>query len=411
MEHFATDALFPEFKIWEKYTTDAMSAAQRLDSLRSSHPIQVPIGHAEEVEQVFDAISYCKGSTVVRMVAAILGPDKFREGLQIYMNRFKYSNTVTLDLWNCWSEVSGIDIPTVMATWTQQMGYPYLTVKDEKWTDTEVTVTLEQHWFLADGTGKHTAEEERKLWNIPLLFDTSDSVAVNAVIMSQKTQTFSIPLNNSHDWLRINAGQQALVRVALTPTMTHRLQRAISTKKLPPIDRAALLLDAYALAKAGDAAIEDVVDLLRAYTHEDNDTVWGAISGALQGLHILMEDIGGPAFAQFTAFGARIVKDALNRVGWSPRPTDTHSEKLMRSTLIGLLDSFGSEDPEIYEQAKQLYDAHWTDHSVLSSDFKVQIKLIELYLYLRLQLPDYCVQNCSQEWWCQRVRANFGDIL
>jgi puromycin-sensitive aminopeptidase len=43
------------------------------DSLKSSQPIIVPIKHAEEVEQVFDAISYCKGSTVVNMVAAIIG--------------------------------------------------------------------------------------------------------------------------------------------------------------------------------------------------------------------------------------------------------------------------------------------------------------------------------------------------
>jgi aminopeptidase N len=53
MEHFATDELFPDYKIWEQYTTDAMGAAQRLDALRSSHPIQVPIAHAEEVEQVW----------------------------------------------------------------------------------------------------------------------------------------------------------------------------------------------------------------------------------------------------------------------------------------------------------------------------------------------------------------------
>ncbi len=33
-------------------STDSMGAALRLDALRSSHPIQVPIGRAEEVEQV-----------------------------------------------------------------------------------------------------------------------------------------------------------------------------------------------------------------------------------------------------------------------------------------------------------------------------------------------------------------------
>ncbi len=65
-----------EYKIWEQFTTDGYSAAQRLDALRSSHPVIVPIKHAEEVDQVFDAISYCKGSTVVRMVEAILGEFK-----------------------------------------------------------------------------------------------------------------------------------------------------------------------------------------------------------------------------------------------------------------------------------------------------------------------------------------------
>lgn len=87
--------MFPDYKIWEQYTTDAFGSAQRLvrhtyiltynsfclwrlftplqDSLKSSHPIIVPIKHAEEVEQVFDAISYCKGSTVVNMVAAVIG--------------------------------------------------------------------------------------------------------------------------------------------------------------------------------------------------------------------------------------------------------------------------------------------------------------------------------------------------
>ena len=46
--------------MWEQFVTDHAAAALRLDSLRSSHPIQVPIHHAEEVEQVFDAI--CKYS-------------------------------------------------------------------------------------------------------------------------------------------------------------------------------------------------------------------------------------------------------------------------------------------------------------------------------------------------------------
>jgi aminopeptidase N len=73
MQHFAIDALFPDYKLWEQYTLETFSGALRLDAMKSSHPVIVPIKHAEEVEQVFDAISYNKGSTVVRMVEAIVG--------------------------------------------------------------------------------------------------------------------------------------------------------------------------------------------------------------------------------------------------------------------------------------------------------------------------------------------------
>ena len=49
---YPVDSLYPEYKIWEQYTIDSFGAAQRLDALRTSHPIIVPIKHAEEVEQV-----------------------------------------------------------------------------------------------------------------------------------------------------------------------------------------------------------------------------------------------------------------------------------------------------------------------------------------------------------------------
>ena len=182
MEHFCTDALYPDYKIWEQYTTDSFGAAQRLDSLRSSHPIIVPIKHAEEVEQVFDAISYCKGSTVVNMIFSILGKEKFREGLQLYMKRHAYGNTETNDLWQAWSEVSGFNVASLMHTWTNRMGYPYLKVVAESWSATAVEVTLEQAWFLADGSQPSAEEEASAVWSIPLMFSSS----------KQQTETVSV---------------------------------------------------------------------------------------------------------------------------------------------------------------------------------------------------------------------------
>ena len=250
------------------------------------------------------------------------GPAKFQEGLQLYMQRHAYGNTETVDLWNAWSEVSGKDVAALMCTWTTVMGYPYLKVISEQWTDSEVVITLEQGRFLSDGSaGDESASAP--LWSIPLLFATAGSSSQEAVIMDQKQQTFAIPVaaagaGGARSWLKINAGQKALVRVAHSAEMIARLQENITA--VAPVDRAALLLDAYALAKAGLAPLETVVETLRALQEEDSSIVWGAIAGVLGGLHLLMEARstasadGAAAFKQFVAFGKRTVLKALAKV-------------------------------------------------------------------------------------------------
>jgi len=386
MEHMCVDALFPEWGVWEQYTTDAMGAALRLDALRSSHPIQVPIVRAEEVEQVFDAISYCKGSTAVRMANCLLGADNFQKGLGLYMSRHAYGNTITTDLWGAWGEVSGIDVPGVMANWTSQMGYPFLKVVHQDWPTGagQAIITLEQNWFLADGSAP-TAEDGDKTWTIPLLFSTHGGSTSAAVLMSSKQQTFTIPVDPnapSPNFLKINAGQQALVRVLYPNSALPGLAHAIEHKAMPAGDRAAVLLDAYALAKAGydGASFADVVTLLKAFKSDINFTVWNAISGVLGGLDLMFGNIGGDAKEAFNKFASGMVKQALLEVGWEPKAgvVDGHSTKLLRSIIIGLLDTFCAEDEDVVAEARRRFDEHWENPAALPSDIKTTVYKIVL---------------------------------
>jgi puromycin-sensitive aminopeptidase len=387
MEHFCIEDLFPDYKIWEQFTTDAFGSAQRLDALKSSHPVIVPIKHAEEVEQVFDAISYCKGSTVVNMIAAILGKDKFREGLQVYMKRHAYGNTETIDLWNCWSEVSGKNIPQLMNTWTTVTGYPYLKVVEEQWSATEVKITLEQNRFLSDGSAI-SEEEKNTLWSIPLLFATNGgNTSEEAVIMDKKIQSFSIPLGQvqgqGQAWIKINAGQKALVRVAHSAEMINRLRSAVSSLSLSAVDRAALLLDNYALAKAGLVPLESIVEIVRAMDNETSAIVWSAIAGVLNGFSILLEQLGTPAdnnhaYTRYQAFGKTLVLKAMAHVGWDPKSTDKHTDKLLRASVIGLLDIFAWNDPAVVQEARRRYDEHWENPAALPSEYKGTVYRIVL---------------------------------
>jgi aminopeptidase N len=207
-----------------------------------------------------------------------------------------------------------------------------------------------------------------------------------AVIMENKVQTFTVPLSGADDYVKINAGQQALCRVAHSVEMTKRLQPAIKSKTIGPVDRAGLLLDAYALTKAGYASLESAVMLLKAFVAEDNSSVWTAVGGVLGGLHVLLEAAkdsspdAEAAFANYVAFGGKLVKKALLMVGWDAKEGEGHSVKLLRSTVVGLLDVFCCSDEEVLAESRRRYAAHWSDasHTVLPGEYKSTVFRIVL---------------------------------
>ena len=47
--------------------------------------------------------------------------------------------------------------------------------------------------------------------------------------------------------------------------------------------------------------------------------------------------MGGEPFRAFCSMGQKMVKAALARVGWAASATDSHTDKLLRATVIGLL--------------------------------------------------------------------------
>ena len=62
------------------------------DSLQSSHPISVPVGHPDAINEIFDSISYGKGASVIRMMENFLGLEAFNTGITDYLNKHKFGN-------------------------------------------------------------------------------------------------------------------------------------------------------------------------------------------------------------------------------------------------------------------------------------------------------------------------------
>ena len=92
IEYLCVDYCCPDYKIWTQFVASEFIAAQSLDALDNSHPIEVEVGHPSEIDEIFDAISYSKGAAVIRMLHDYLGEHDFKAGLNSYLNAFKYKN-------------------------------------------------------------------------------------------------------------------------------------------------------------------------------------------------------------------------------------------------------------------------------------------------------------------------------
>ena len=65
-----------------------------------------------------------------RMLENFMGDEEFRIGIKRFLEKYKYANAVTKDLWKELESISSkqLNITHIMDTWTRQMGFPVIQV-------------------------------------------------------------------------------------------------------------------------------------------------------------------------------------------------------------------------------------------------------------------------------------------
>lgn len=67
------------------------------DATLATHPIVQKAENPDQITELFDSITYSKGSSIIRMLADYMGEENFQKGVTNYLNKYKYKNAVTDD--------------------------------------------------------------------------------------------------------------------------------------------------------------------------------------------------------------------------------------------------------------------------------------------------------------------------
>jgi puromycin-sensitive aminopeptidase len=341
MSYLAVDHLFPEWKVWTQFIVDEQGLALKQDALENTHPIEVEVRHPDEIRTIFDAISYEKGASVLLMLHDYLGADGFRDGLRLYLKRHAYGNTDTVDLWAALEEVTNQPVKDFMGTWTSQAGYPFVKAEVER-----DRVVLEQERFYINPNAK----KEEAVWPVPLL--PSEPLSSQMFDKLKQTVEPARPQNLS-DGLVLNHNRTAFFRTIYNYDHIVRLSAAIKAGKLNELDRLGLLSDAFEAAKAGYSSIVDALKLLEAYSNEDSAVVWDVIAAGIGSIRVVMDD--DDVRAGLKPYLRKLTAKQLNRLGWEEQPVDSHFDKLLRPTVLGLA-SYGEEKTVVNEAKRRFKD-------------------------------------------------------
>lgn len=341
IEYLAVDELFPHWHIWEQFITHDQQEALHSDSLASSHPVEVPIDDPQEIDEVFDAISYKKGASLIHMLHAYLGPERFRDGLRHYLDQYRYRNARTHDLWEALSDVCRTDIASFMAQWTENPYYPLLDVQQHS-----TGLTLEQTPFLL----LDSKQPPEYTWPVPLNYQPGGSA--EQLLTEAKTQLQSAPTD-----YKFNRHQTGFYRVAYPDD---RLQQLFERwRDYPTLDVAGLIDDSFALSEAGQHPISQALERLLVFENATNYTLWSVIThNVLHAWCALGDAVLTPSYMR------RLLDTQIARLGYESQDQDSPFDQLLRPKLLSLL-ARSAETETVNRLLEQ-----WRDGKAIAPDLR-----------------------------------------
>ncbi|XP_053330631.1 endoplasmic reticulum aminopeptidase 1 [Spea bombifrons] len=353
MEYIAVNITYPELQVEDTFL-DKCFHAMDVDSLNSSHAVSTQVEKAEEIQEMFDEVSYNKGACILNMLRDYMGAESFEAGIVHYLRRYSYRNAKNEDLWDSmtdicpseetadgqkeisgfctknrqkthWSKGNILDVKSMMNTWTLQKGFPLVTV-----TRKGRHIELHQEHYLK---GTRDAESAGLLWHIPLTYITSKSNTIQRFLLKSKKDR--IVLDEEVEWIKFNVGMNGYYIVHYEGDGWDALIKVLRDDHavISSNDRASLISTAFQLVSIGRLPIDKALSLTLYLSNEDK------IMPVFQGMDELipiyklmekrdMKDIEN----KMKAYILNLLHKLIDAQTWTD--DGTVSERMLRSSLL-----------------------------------------------------------------------------
>jgi puromycin-sensitive aminopeptidase len=369
MSILPVDRWKPEWQRWTTFGLTEREVGMGVDGLHSTRPIESQMADdPHDIEALFDAITYRKGASVLRMLEQYLHPDVFRAGVREYLRQHAYGNATTDDLWVALGQVAGRDVSEIMEGWIRQPGFPLISVDLDKGNQ---QLVLKQQRFtyleepilalLADGA--QAAGEQDRLWQVPIELRTTagGKTTVRQLLLKDAEQRLEVP--EDLESVRVNESGHGFYRVHYDPELREGLLGQLPN--LSSIERLNLTKDAWAAVltetKAWHISLTEYLDLAARLAKLDGEDggyknvwVWSILIDSFGVLNRIIDPEYRP---NLEAFVRQLVEPAFDELGWEPQPGESPLIPELRADLLRTLGTLGNHH-RVQERAVELYEKY-----------------------------------------------------
>ncbi|ROT69094.1 putative Aminopeptidase N precursor [Penaeus vannamei] len=314
----------------EEIVVEIVHRVFNLDSLESSHRINIPVSNPDEIFEVFDEISYNKDDLWKHLTLAA-----HEDGIL----------------------PQDVTVKMIMDTWTLQMGYPVVKVTRSP---DGTSATLTQERFLLEGSANSSSTTDYKWW-VPLTFTTQSEANFSQTQASlwmkdseDHVTVSSLPPKDQ--WVIFNLQQAAYYRVNYDD---HNWNLIIQQLKkdhqvICPINRGQIVDDAMNLARAGHLSYKLALDVLPYLRNEGEYLPWA--TGARKFVYIESMFRRRSGFGALKRYLLDLVLPLYESVGFDNNIEDSFLEQKKRKIAVTWACRLGHKD--CLNKALTLY-RHW----------------------------------------------------
>ncbi|OXA64588.1 Aminopeptidase N [Folsomia candida] len=380
--------------------TDYFQRALRADAFPASHPLV----KVEDYFGQFDAISYSKGSSLIKMMENILSRKTLVNGLRQYLDKFSFGNAEYRGLFNTLDLQAKAEdthpelapLADIMDSWTVQPGFPLVRVT---WVS-EQLFHISQERFLQqsstvkdgqvgskDGAGwrrmssnpsstplNNTRGDDPLLWHCPIFIATA-AHPNRTVLVSEEghsSETTSphhrrptMWLTNKEsikawvpkskvDWIIVNPDSKAFFRVLYDERLSDAIENQLedNSQIFSPITRAQLIDDGFENAWAHYSPIQVALGRTRAILRDETDPrVWATALNHFKQIYAMLSE-NEDSVRDFKKYLSPRVSQAVDAVGVAQGGEERGQSVLHRASLFvwgGVL-----ELPSVLHHSKNL---------------------------------------------------------